>query len=379
MAVSLDTPYSTSKIVESYNLFLNSDDIQNNGQNYDFQFGNNAPMTRNKDQFIRLTLLNFNMYKNWTDVNDANDGLNLHQGGVDTPIKLTNQNYATIRDLAEDFGDVLTAGLNALGLYGGVTNNKTGANLLPPSSAGIAGTSDNIFTITLDTTAPHGITATDLTDGTWSLNAIIDTANIVGSPLQSGGDCGLLLGGDRLKSSDLGNSFIVNVSNANKIIISGRYPAQRSTEPNVYMRINPAPQIFASQAFETPLTIGVGNKLNPANILAEIKIDTEMVQYNPTSEREFFINLYQNSLAHFQIALTDSRNRQLPISGANQPIIGNRYFTATLRVDIVQDIAYGQLSSVNVNVPKNNPARMDSNLLTFIDEYRKRFGGSPGF
>ena len=65
----------TEAIVESYNIFLNSDDGKTNGQNYDFQFGNNAIVTRDKSQFIRLSLINFNMYKNWTDVNPFNDGL----------------------------------------------------------------------------------------------------------------------------------------------------------------------------------------------------------------------------------------------------------------------------------------------------------------
>lgn len=375
--VSLATPYTTEKIVESYNLFLNSDDVLNNGQNYDFQFGNNTIMTRNKDQFIRLTLLNFNMYKNWTDVNDSNNGLIFTQGGSSSDVRVPVSNYASIHDLATDFGDALASSMNALGLYGGVSL-KTSATL-PPSSAGIGGTTDNIISITLTTTNNHGITAGNITSGAFRLNAVIDSTNVAGSAVPNGADAGLLLGIDRLLSTSTAQSFNIDVSVAKEIKFTAKYPAQRNTEPNVYMRINPAPQIFASQAFEEPLTTGVGNKLNPANILAEIKIDTELVQYNPTSDREYFVNLYQNALSHFQIYLTDSRNRALPVTGTDQTTIGNRYFTATLRVDIVQDVAYGQTSIANVNVPKSNPARMDANLLRFIDEYRKRYGGSPGF
>ena len=66
------------------------------------------------------------------------------------------------------------------------------------------------------------------------------------------------------------------------------------------------------------------------------------------ANKEYFVNLYQNALAHFQINLTDSRNRAIPYTG-NQLTTGNRFFTATLRVDIVQDVAYGQQTINNVN------------------------------
>ena len=60
------------KIIETYNIFLNSDDAINNGQNYDFAFGNNIIQTRNKAQSIRLSVSNFNMVKTWVNVNIAN-------------------------------------------------------------------------------------------------------------------------------------------------------------------------------------------------------------------------------------------------------------------------------------------------------------------
>ena len=94
-------------IIESYNLFLNSDDATQNGQLYDFQFGNNTISTRNKEQFIRFTLTNFNMYKNWTDVNQNNQGLVLRSaaGATSTAVVIPNQNYATLHDLSVSLGN----------------------------------------------------------------------------------------------------------------------------------------------------------------------------------------------------------------------------------------------------------------------------------
>ena len=53
---------SSERIIETYNMFLNSDDNVGNGQSYSFQFGNNSIQTRDKGQFIRMNLVNFNMY-----------------------------------------------------------------------------------------------------------------------------------------------------------------------------------------------------------------------------------------------------------------------------------------------------------------------------
>ena len=380
--VSLETPYQTEKIVESYNLFLNSDDNVRNGQNYDFEFGNNTVMTRNKDQYIRLTLLNFNMYKNWTDVNLYNSRLILTEGGTKSVFSLTEQNYSTIHDIANNLANKFIDIFNTF-----ATGTVTATVIAPTASTSITGTTNNVIIIEVEATGGHNITSGDIDNGDFQINAVIDANNIAGlvDPLTNvappgGADVGLLLGIDRLPASSTGQSFIITRNSGTKITFTGRYPAQRSTEPNVYMRINPAPQIYASEGFQKPLENGGSNKLNPSSILAEIKIDTEFVQYNPTSDKEYFVNLYQNALAHFQINLTDSRNRGIPYTG-NQLTTGNRFFTATLRVDIVQDVAYGQASVANISVPKQFPASKDSNLLPHytINGGRKTFGKAPGF
>ena len=47
-----------TEVVQSYNMFLNSDDATNNGINYDFQLGNNS-ITCTQGQYIRVPLNNF--------------------------------------------------------------------------------------------------------------------------------------------------------------------------------------------------------------------------------------------------------------------------------------------------------------------------------
>lgn len=371
--------HSNDIVVESYNLFLNSDDGKENGQNYDFQLGNNSINTRGQGQYIRLSLINFNMYKNWTNVNPVNHGIVFRNnaGNTNFPIILNDYNYATVRDIATNLSASFKAVIDG-GAYGyGVT---TITNILPPAGTSIDGTTDNLIGFTLNTTNPHGIVAADLLNGNYALQSVIDPTNLPGgipAGIEAGGDSGLLLGIDRTPASFLGTSFNIDISDPNKIVVLGQYPAQRYTEPNVYMRVNPAPQVFSSEMFSKPLdTIG-DNQLNPSSILAEMRIDTEMIQYEPSNDKQYFANMYQKTLTHFRIALTDSRNRALPLFGVNQTTIGNRHFTATIRVDIIQDTAYGENPAIipeSMYVKSKVPARLDSNLLIYQKNGQDNYG-----
>ena len=375
-------------VIESYNLFLNSDDGKNNGQNYDFQLGNNSVNTRGPGQYIRLSLINFSMYKNWTDVNPVNHGLVLRHnaGALAQPVIVNDYNYAVVRDLAINLG---TAMLSAVQTALGLGTLPTWSNVLPVAGTGINGTTDNVIGFTIETTG-HGLVAADLDNGNFALQAVIDPVNLpAGVPTlidpQGGGDAGLLFGCDRTPASFLGNSWSIDISDPSNIVFKAPYPAQRSTEANVFMRVNPSPQVFASEAFAQPLTTDGDNPLNPGNILAEIRIDTEVVQYEPPNDRQYFANLYQKTMSHLQIGLTDSRNRALPTFGTatanNQTTKGNRHFTATIRVDIVQDTAYGE----NPVIPESAvfksklPARFDSNVLVYQKNGADMYGKPMGF
>ena len=386
MAVVQKAKSSNDIVVESYNLFLNSDDGKENGQSYDFQLGNNSINTRGQGQYIRLTLINFNMMKNWTDVNPVNHGIVLrtNAGNSNFPIILNDYNYSTVRDIATNLAASFKAVIDGGALAG--VGATTITNILPTAGTGISGTTDNIIGFTLNTTNNHGLTAADLLDGTFALQSVIDPANLPGgvpAGVEPGADSGLLLGIDRTAASFLATSFNIDVtSDAKKIIVLGQYPAQRYTEPNVYMRVNPTPQVFATEQFEKPLdTIGE-NQVNPSSILAEMRIDTEIVQYEPNNDRQYFANLYQKTLTHFRIDLTDSRRRELPIFGVNQTTKGNRHFTATVRIDIIQDTAYGENPDIipeSLYVKSKVPARFDSNVLIYQKNGRDQYNKPMGF
>jgi hypothetical protein len=328
------------------------------------------------------------MYKTWTDVNQYNQGLVLRTvtGNTNYPLLLTNQNYASIYDLATNFANNLKSVLDAYVAPGRSWGTTTTSVTNPPVNTPIGGTTSNVISITITTQNNHGLVANDLINGNFAIQSVIDVANLPGGlalnlgGVADGADSGLLLGCDRVTSSTLTSSFTINITNVKQIVITALYPAQRSTEPNVYVRVNPATQTYCSNTFESVLLVGGENNLVPTSILAEIRVDTEMVQYTPQAERQYFGNFYQQSLSHLMVALTDSRNRPLPLYGTNQATSGNRCFTMTLRVDVVQETAYGEIHVNEEQYVKHTlPPRFDSNVLIHQKVGRPGFGRPAGF
>ena len=381
-SIAQATPATGETIVESYNLFLNSDDLAYDGQNYDFQFGTNGIKTRDQSQFIRLTLLNFNMYKNWTDVNSTNQSLVIRTNGGATnfPVVIQAQNYSTLYDLGLNLTTAIVTTLNtpafqAVYLWGAVT----GVLNNPLAGTGISGTSNNTFDITFTTTNPHG--SPNTLNGDFCLQSVIDPENLPGgiTGVASGGDSGNLVGMRRTFATDLVQGINITYPTPNTINFAFLYPAQRSTEPNVYIRANPTPQVFASEAFETIPSTGTKNSLNPTNIIAEIKIDTELVQYEPTADKQYFANMYQKALNHLQLRLTDSKNRDLPITDLSQPYSGNRHFTVALRIDIVEAVSYGEMTKNLIKETVKSVSARFENLLINQKMGKPGYGTPQGY
>ena len=385
------------KVVESRNLFFTSDDLQpveGDGQMPTWSFGSNPVVTRSAAQYIRLTLLNFNMYKTWTNVNITNNVVYYKFPGVpDNFIQLDSWNYSTIHDIAQNFGNKMLAAIQTA--MGYAPGSLTLTIQSPPAGAIPSGTTNNIIQIRIDDTTAAGNmpSAADVAAGTFKVICPIDTDTgqfgaVIPAALQSackGGDSGILLGADRLSTTDITatpgiNSFQIDTDAAqNYIVITGLYPAQRFTEPNLYLRCNPAPDTMASGNMEKVQTLVKNdNSMRGSSILAEIKQQDEMVQYSAQGEGQFFANFYQKSLPSLQLQITDSKNREFPVYTGNQTTRGNRFFTCNFRADIIMDTAYGEATTPEaqqVVLPHSYPPRFDSNVL--VNQPRASNYGRP--
>ena len=91
-----------------------------------------------------------------------------------------------------------------------------------------------------------------------------------------------------------------------------------------------------------------------SNIMAKIPINYETTSYFANADKKFFINLQQRRLSALTLFLTDARNRPLGRQAGSasgtaagsqtagvlnsnlQSTQGNLFFTATIRIDVVQ-------------------------------------------
>ena len=420
------------QVVETYNLFLDSDDAKSDGQDYNFQLGNNTIETRGPTQYIRFTLQNFNMLKTWSNVNFRNNSFvirynatgspNGTSDGVPTslydpaqdanrgmPVSIPTADYADLNSLigtpggtGANFGlaaAFITALNNIEKINQGITTDVWEYDsTINPTESGINITSDRklSFKLKMKSTATYtSFRQSDVTAGLLTPQVIFDygkldqVSALSGGTLgiADGGETGILLGCDRLFSTDSGVNQVGTATNYRPsftLIITGGggtgaagttiqvnmpYQANRFTQPNVYVRMTPAAQVFASPTVEEPIGLSSESNVNPSNVLAEIPIDTEIVQYQPNKAREYFLNFYQKQISHFSIRITDSHGLPLLIDagasqGFNSTNRGNRSFTMTVRVDIVGGVAHHENAQARApSIPKKFPARFDSNVL----------------
>tara|TARA_B110000285_G_C15030469_1_gene566465 strand:+ start:64 stop:1035 length:972 start_codon:yes stop_codon:yes gene_type:complete len=308
------------------------------------------------------------MYKNFPNVNSNNNKfrytLDQAFGGgeiaqIDIPLELTNQNYSNLNDLATDFGDSLASKL-AIHLNKTATVNV--ASVRPKSSTTIAGTTDNIITFDIDITG-HGITA-DL---------------VIQFKIRDG-DIFELLGGDRIRDSvatpDTTTASITadTTTSADKITITCKFPAQLSTQQNIYLRTNVSNTNIQTESFDAGNSdvVGGNNIMGGSRILGKIIIDNEFATFTSGTQMEYFVNLLQKQVNTLQLYLTDSHGRPLPfITG--QTTLGNASFECVVKVDTIQYMSAMNNTLDSGGVKNTIPARFGTEPLKHIDYGRDNY------
>jgi hypothetical protein len=366
--------FEGQQVVNSINFFVDSErcsvvgDGQSKGDDVHYNFEGNTIECKD-GEVIRLSVVDFYMPNNQYTIDGKNsvasiicsvNGTAMAAAIVKTIIR--RGNYYEVDDIAINFatniGNIIAglsgvpAGLSILSvvnntlieqltLSGGYTN-PTGANL--------TGTPERKLldvTITFQTTASSGNagahTITNLKISCQSLN----------------GEAYLVLGGERGDDSTTNlNSFDITYPDANKIRIKGYFPMQLVTEPHAYLRCTLGQNGLESSILSSDEKV-FNNDIVGSNILAKIPRTTESFSYLASHENQFFLTLQQRKLNSIGLFLTDSKSRPLgrsKNSGAGtsagledttittqlayiketQSTLGNLYFTATIRIDIVK-------------------------------------------
>ena len=228
---------------------------------------------------------------------------------------------------------------------------------------------------------------------------------------------------DPFGAADVNGNY-VDLSNNTRIRVRGYFPMQRMTDPYVYLRCKSSQNgglemTVLSDALATSNT----SDITTSDIFAKLKRDVEFITYDIGTNDEYFINLQQKKLSTIQFTLTDSKNRQLGrhrtsddtlnpgfnngggtaagydtgtdrvsvIDSTNQngrmyakttaskfasqlqSSLGNLFFTAVVRVDIIKMSNPARLETPALPLPL--PARKAQNgVLTFQDYGMPKYG-----
>jgi hypothetical protein len=374
--------FEGQQVVNSINFFVDSErcsvvgDGQSKGDDIHYNFEGNTIECKD-GEVIRLSLVDFYMPNNQYTIDGRNSFASIictvNGTAMTAAISKTvidRGNYYEVDDIAINFakniGNIIAglsgvpAGLDILSIRNvtleeqltvaeGFTNVAATAG--PPQTLGSAltGTPErkllNVIIKFKTTAAPTGgaHTITALKVSCQSLN----------------GEAYLVLGGERGDDSNTNlNSFDITYPSVNEIQIKGYYPMQLITEPHVYLRCSLGQNGLESSILSSDEKV-FNNDIVGSNILAKIARTTESFSFIASQEQQFFLTLQQRKLNSIGLFLTDSKSRPIGRSKGSgrgtsagledttvtselaylketQNTLGNLYFTATIRIDIVK-------------------------------------------
>ena len=388
--------YESQNIVNSYNLFIDSGkaaivgDGQSTGDNYLVHLGDNAIMAED-GEIIRMSLVNFNMFNNiyMVNLNNCKFRVTTEINGVvrATEVNIPRKNYKTIGAMAAAFGSALSGAILAQAAAAGSSASSTTDTVLPDPATALNATDDRLVSVNMVFNAVHGIGQGEL---------FVQCFREVG-------DSFALLGADGIDGDSTGNnitdtSFKITVVNTTTIKVEGFYPAQRMTDPNVYVRVqshsNGIESVVLSDPIGNTTTGRYEGEITNSNILAKIHRDVEFINFETGSSDEYFVNLQQRKLTSLRVFLTDSRNRPLGrpfnsptltegtasgledsgtgvVESKKQNQTGNLFFDAVIKVEIIR-VRNPKLLDTTPPPPPL-PAREAQSVLTWQDYGRPRF------
>ena len=398
----------SSEVVNSYNIYIDSErNISATSTGDDINLAlSQTPITCTSNQYIRLTLQSFSMYKSFTNVNINNNKyiINGSFGAGTAPVPvwpipppaalpliyagfIADANYDTTNSLGQQFADQLSgqlaymSGIALAAVPITLPQSILTQGVNPPA----AGLTNEIISFVINFAAPHQIT-------NLSIQFRIED-----------GDIFELLGGDRIYPTDpttLSSIFVDTAPNFgsgvqnDKILIKFKYNCQLSTQQNVYLRTDINNTNIQTESFNSGNSdLANNSSLMSSRILGKLVIDTEFVNYTTGTQMEYFVNLTTKQLTFLRLFITDSHGRTIPANvlreypdttglnayapivlpgvpdptPVNQNTLGNRSFECIIKVDIVQYMG-GQNNVLNAPpVPKTVPARFGTEPLNKLN------------
>ena len=341
-------------------------------------------------ELIRLSLTNFTMFNNLYHIDNTNRRIRLRTHAAssatnsddsnDQLIRLTRSNYMSHHAIAEDFATVLGAALVEAAKGAGATTvasfdpgaTNSAGEVKPKASNISRGNRVLEFTLTSKNASNSPIAHQLSTTG----NGVVIQCE------RPGGESYQIIGARRLdEDSTTFQSFEVTMTTTT-VTVRGYFPMQRMSDPYVYVRCENVSNGLEMGVLDSAKGVPNADVIN-SNILGKVFKDVEFISYHSQTGDEYFINLQQRRLSHLHLFLTDSKGRRLgrltgsgsdtaagrvgsgvdSFASDEQATLGNLYFTAVVKVDVIRVRTPQGLQSVPPPFPQ--PAREAQSVLTW--------------
>jgi hypothetical protein len=360
------------QIVNAYNFFVDSGRaLQVDSKGDDIKLAlNHYPISCGDNQYIRMSVQHFQMYKSWYNINSNNNKFRIN-GTQSFPagsnVALSNTlannsytipigNYATMYELALAFA---TSAGEAIGTWTGMTN--IGANVYssinPLSGQNLEGTGTNHIEFIVTFASTHGITVANL-----NLQTQVED-----------GDSYELLGGVRIRDlTDLTTgSCTITAPTTSSLKFVMPFNCQLTTINSVYLKTDMSTTNVGTITYLSRNTddVSSSDQIIQSRILCKIIPDIEFATFTTNTNLEYFVNLSQKTLTHISLRLTDNHDRQIPLisNGAiattyPSNVRGNRSFEAVIKFEIIEYLdRKGQLQTLAI--PHELNPKMDAQIF----------------
>ena len=316
------------QIVSSRNLFLDSSkNIHGTSDDFKLQL-NEHGIVAGDGQQIRLSLVQFSMYNNLYNVNPSNNSFHVRTttnlGTLEDRLQIPSGNYPTVASIMHAFAEALADNLL---LHARIATVNAGLTVT------VGGPTFSSQPYPLDNETFENGNRIIRFKMTFSANHNISDCRV--GCLPDNQDSYALFGVDLIDEITVNSDMSFNVirNSSTEISVYGKYPMQLSTSSQIYLRTDCQNSNIEMPGFANSDTSDVLS----SNILGVIQMDSEFCHYE-SAHNEFFITLSNKQLNTIRFYLTDKRNRKLPLANSSyeQNKTGNFFYTAIIRIDILQ-------------------------------------------
>jgi hypothetical protein len=291
------------------------------------------------------------MSKSFHDVNALNNTFSIRDAGGVEQVVLLPSDYSSDFKMFSDatnFQKPITDALKDL-QGGGLTvtftlNNPTGAS-----------NDNNILSFTVNYSGAHGYADADVP----KIQCYV-----------SQGRAYTLLGGKRIiDDADTTSASLTGVRGdtagadlTTKITYTAFFNASYFTSSHMYVRINEQNSNIGMSSLDNkgPGIDTQRTLMTSTKVLGIVPIDTGYARYVANSDKVFFTDILSKQVAQMRMTITDALGNKFPLISSQQDTLGNRHFTAVIRVDIMQYPGGSQHSVNNSNTEATSQARFST-------------------